>query len=143
MYAIQFRNILKRSPFIIAALWSIGASIYLLFAPFYMVHTVSNTNIDGQWESVEQVRRATLYEANGFRIIIILLIFTLLFCSTAVLAVKDRYIPLAVLSLLATTLTILGMLTIGITYLPAVVAVAAGWILIALERLFRVYKAKD
>jgi hypothetical protein len=79
---------------------------------------------------------------NGFRVVVILITFTLLFCSIGVLAVRGRYIALAVLSLLATTLTIMGMLSIGIAYIPAVIAVAAGWILLGLERLIRVFKAK-
>jgi hypothetical protein len=112
----------------------------LLLAPTYTVYKVRSRNVAGHTESIEYVSRATLYEVNGLRVVVILIIFALLFSSIGALATRGRYIALAVLSLLATTLTIMAMLTIGIHYFPAVVAVAAGWILLGLERVFR---AKD
>jgi hypothetical protein len=97
-------NILKRFLFSFAALWSIGVGIYLLVVPFYKV-----------MDSSGNVRNETLYELNGLRVVVILIIFTLIFSSIGILATKGRQIVLtilnATLSLLAMTLTMMAMFT--------------------------------
>jgi hypothetical protein len=97
-------NILKRFLFSFAALWSIGVGIYLLVVPFHKV-------MDGNGN----VRSETLYELNGLRVVVILIIFTLIFSSIGILATKGRQIVLtilnATLSLLAMTLTMMAMFT--------------------------------
>ena len=136
--AMRLLKILVRLPFVLASLWSIGVSIYLPFAPLYTVH--STEYVPGQSEPIEQVSRATLYEGNGPRVIVILIIFALLYTATGVLAVKNRYIALAISSLLAISMTILASLTIGGAYYPAGAAVVLGWILLALEGIVKLIR---
>jgi hypothetical protein len=124
---MRYYSILKHLPFVFAVLWSIGASIYLLISPTWM--TVYTSNGD--------VSRISRYEAEGPRIIYFLVIFTLLFSLTPLLAIKGRYIALAVVSLTATGLTILASFSVGGYYFYAVLGVAVGWILILLEWVVR------
>lgn len=128
---MRFFIILKHVPFIFASLWSIGMSIYLAFVPLYTGHSIEYNA--GQSEPIEQLRRATLYEVNGPQVIAVLIVFTLLYSATGVLAIKNRYVALAIFSLLAISLTFLASLTIGGAYYPAGAAVVAGWIFIGLE----------
>jgi hypothetical protein len=131
---MRFGRIVKHAPFIFASLWSIGMSIYLSFVPLYTGYSVEYNA--GQSEPIEQVSKATLYEVNGPRAIVILVSFALLYSATGLLALKNRYIALAIISLLAISLTILASLSISGAYYPAAAAVVAGWIFLGLERVF-------
>ena len=128
---MRFFTILKHLPFVFASLWSIGMSIYLPFVPLYTGYSIEYNG--GQSEPIEQVSKATLYEVNGPRVIVILVIFALLYSANGVLAIKNRYVALAIFSLLAISLTILASLSIGGAYYPAGAAVVAGWIFLGLE----------
>lgn len=109
---MKFRNILKHLPFVFASLWSIGVGIYLLRTPWMMVQ-----------DAIGNVSVETFYQAEGLRIP---LIFALLFSSTAVLATTGCYIALVILSLLATTYTIMAIFTVGAAYVPSVIAIVVG-----------------
>ena len=89
--ALRFRVLLLRLPFLLAALWSIGTGISLLPAPLYSGFTVTTRDTDDQIESIEQASTMILVEANGDRVIGVLLIFAVLFCAAAVCAVQRRY----------------------------------------------------
>lgn len=118
-----------------AALWSIGASLYLLLTPIPVREIIAGSASTGS-ESVEQVtRQVSWYEAQGLWGVLVLIIFTLLFSSIGVLATRARYVSLAIFSLLATALTFLAGFSIGPLYFPAVLAVVAGWILLGLGKL--------
>ena len=88
---MRFFTILKHLPFVFASLWSIGMSIYMPFVPIYSGYSIEYNA--GQSEPIEQVSKATLYDVNGPRVIAVLIVFALLYSSTAVLAKKTAMWP--------------------------------------------------
>jgi hypothetical protein len=128
-------NGFKRLFFIFAALWSIGASIYLLLTPVTVQEVIAEGFASGE-ESIEQVsRQVSWYEVQGLWGVFVLIIFALLFSSIGVFATRSRHGALAIFSFLAITLTILATFSIGPLYFPAVLAVSVGWILLGLEKV--------
>lgn len=134
---IRFRTLLLRLPFILAALWSIGAGIHLLTAPIYSGVTVTTRETGGERKTIEQASTMTLVGANGSWGLAILLIFEGLFGAVARFSILGRYILTAVFSLLAAALTVLGAMTIGGFYFPAVLGLILGWLVLGIEGILR------
>ena len=130
---MRLRKFLLRLPFVLAALWSIGGSIYLVNAPFYRGSSVTTREVGGQTITYEQVSTMTLIEANGNRVIFHLILFPALFCAAAFFAIRGRYLLAAVFSLLAAALTVLAAMTIGGMYFPAVLGLVLGWVVLGME----------
>ena len=95
---------LYRIPFLLAAMWAVGAGIYLLLSPtviqVIVVRPASSwtTLADGSQTIEELSRQSSWYEVQGVWGVIVLLIFALLYSSTALLASRKRLVALAIAS---------------------------------------------
>lgn len=126
----------KTIPFALAAVWSIGASIYLLLTPMRITELVAQTAPETS-KSIEQVeRQVSWYQVQGIWGVVLVLAFALLYSGTWISAARGRYGILAILSVTALTLTFLAGFSIGPLYFPALVGVVAGWWLMALGKIF-------
>lgn len=126
-----------RIAFMGSAVWSVGASMYLLMSPLTIHEVRATATRDGPQVAEEITRQATWYQVQGLWGVAVLAIFASLFVTIAILAVKERYLALLTVSLLATALVVLSGFTIGMFYLPAVVAVLLGWFGIGIRKLRR------
>ena len=136
---------LYRIPFLLAAMWAIGAGIYLLLSPT-VIHQVivvrptivlGLTSADGSQTIEELSRQSSWYEVQGVWGVIVLLIFALLYSSTALLASRKRLVALAIASSLALMLTVLAGFSIGLLYIPALLMVVVGWLTLGLAKIVR------
>ena len=128
---------LYRIPFLFAAVWATGAGIYLILSPTVIQEIVATTSADGGQTIEELSRQVSWYEAQGVWGVIVLLIFALLYSSTAVLVLRNRFVALAVASSLAVILTFLAGFSIGPLYIPALLAVVVGWLTLGLVKIVR------
>ena len=128
---------LYRIPFMLAAIWAIGAGTYLLLSPTVIQEIVATSSVDGSNTIEELSRQASWYEVQGVWGVIVLLIFALLYSSTAYLASRNRLVALAIASSLALILTVLAGFSIGILYIPALLLVVFGWFALALAKIVR------
>lgn len=128
-------NKLKVIPFAVAAAWAIAASLYIVLTPTTITEVIAETT-PGTPQSIQHAtRQISWYGAQGWRGILVLLIFVLLFSGAWVFAARAHYGLLAISSFLAVTLTLLATFSIGPLYYPAVLAVIFGWVLVAFEIL--------
>jgi hypothetical protein len=123
--------------FVFAALWSLGASIYLLLAPLTIHELGAEAVATGSPWVEELSSQASWYEIQGLWGVILLLLFGSLFVYAGVLALKDQYPMLAATSFMAVALTFLAGFSIGPLYLPAVLALLAGWLVIGFAKIMR------
>ena len=134
---------LYRIPFLLAAMWAIGAGIYLLLSPTVIHQVIVRptivrlTSADGSQTIEELSRQASWYEVQGVWGVIVLLIFALLYSSTALLASRKRLVALAIASSLALMLTVLAGFSIGLLYIPALLMVVVGWLTLGLAKIVR------
>ena len=128
---------LYRVPFLFAAIWAIGAGIFLLLSPTTIQEVVATTTADGGQTIEELSRQVSFYEVQGVWGIIVLLIFALLYSSTAFFALRNRLVALALASSLALMLTVLAGFSIGLLYFPALLTVIVGWLTLGLVKLVR------
>ncbi|MCH8340376.1 MAG: hypothetical protein IIA51_02305 [Chloroflexi bacterium] len=128
---------LYRIPFLLAALVAIGASIYFLLSPTIIHEIVATTSADGSQTVAELSRQASWYEVQGVWGVVVLLIFALLYSSTAYLASRNRLVALAIASASALMLTILAGFSIGPLYIPALLTVVVGWLTLGLGKMVR------
>ncbi|MCI0875669.1 MAG: hypothetical protein J4N76_03800, partial [Chloroflexi bacterium] len=77
------------------------------------------------------------YEVQGVWGVVVLLIFALLYSSTAYLALRNRLVALAIASASALMLTILAGFSIGPLYIPALLMVVVGWLTLGLGKMVR------
>ncbi|MCI0891813.1 MAG: hypothetical protein J4N65_04530, partial [Chloroflexi bacterium] len=77
------------------------------------------------------------YEVQGVWGVVVLLIFALLYSSTAYLASRNRLVALAIASASALMLTILAGFSIGPLYIPALLMVVVGWLTLGLGKMVR------
>jgi len=131
---------LYRIPFLLAAIWAIGAGIYLLLSPTVIQEIVATSSADGSQTIEELSRQVSWYEVQGVWGVIVLLIFALLYSSTALLAMRSRIVALAIASSLALMLTVLAGFSIGFLYIPALLMVVAGWLAFGLTKIIRRYR---
>ncbi|MCI0828331.1 MAG: hypothetical protein J4N82_11370 [Chloroflexi bacterium] len=128
---------LYRIPFLLAALLAIGASIYFLLSPTTIQEVVATTSANGSQTIEELSRQASWYEVQGVWGVVVLLIFALLYSSTAYLALRNRLVALAIASASALMLTILAGFSIGPLYIPALLTVVVGWLTLGLGKMVR------
>ena len=128
---------LYRIPFLFAAIWAIGAGIFLLLSPTTIQEVVATTSADGSQTIEELSRQVSFYEVQGVWGVIVLLIFALLYSSTAFFALRNRLVALALASSLALMLTVLAGFSIGLLYFPALLVVVVGWLTLGLVKLVR------
>ncbi|MCI0854881.1 MAG: hypothetical protein J4N91_10710 [Chloroflexi bacterium] len=128
---------LYRIPFLLAALLAIGASIYFLLSPTTIQEVVATTSANGSQTIEELSRQASWYEVQGVWGVVVLLIFALLYSSTAYLASRNRLVALAIASASALMLTILAGFSIGPLYIPALLTVVVGWLTLGLGKMVR------
>jgi len=128
---------LYRIPFLLAALLAIGASIYFLLSPTTIQEVVATTSANGSQTIEELSRQASWYEVQGVWGVVVLLIFALLYSSTAYLALRNRLVALAIASASALMLTILAGFSIGPLYIPALLMVVVGWLTLGLGKMVR------
>ena len=128
---------LYRIPFLLAAIWAIGAGIYLLLSPMVIQEFVATTSADGSRTIEELSRQVSWYEVQGVWGVRVLLIFALLYSSTALLASRKRLVALAIASSLALILTALAGFSIGLLYIPALLMVVIGWLTLVLAKIVR------
>lgn len=127
----------ERTAFIGSALWSVAASAYLLLSPLTIQEVRGTGSADGSYVAEEITRQASWYQVQGLWGVLLLAIFASLFILIAFLAMKRRFVALLVISLLATVLVLLAGFSIGIFYLPAVIAVSLGWTRLDIHRILR------
>ncbi len=113
----------------IAALWAIGASFYILFAPISGQGVTSRRNF-GESGSVVEIftTKQTWYEAQGLWGIFVLVIFASICLLAVHLAWRNNYMALTILSVIAIALSVVAGFSIGGLYFPA----AAGLLIAAL-----------
>jgi len=128
---------LYRLPFLLAAIWAIGAGIYLLLSPTVIEEIAATSGADGSITIEELSKQASWYEVQGAWGVIVLLIFALLYSSTAYLAWRTRLIALAIASSLALMLTVLAGFSIGFLYIPALSMVVIGWLTLGIAKIVR------
>ena len=128
---------LYRIAFLFAAIWAIGAGIYLLLSPTTIQEGVATISADGGQTIEEFSRQASWYEVQGVWGVMVLLIFALLYSSTAYLAWRNRVVALAIASSLALMLTVLAGFSIGLVYIPALLTVVVGWLTLGLAKIVR------
>lgn len=121
--------------FVFAAIWSFGAGLYWLLSPVTIHEITAQSTANGSSTVEETARQATWYQVQGWWGVAVLVIFALLYLSVAIFAIRRQRVPLAIASLLAVVVTLLAGLSIGPLYLPAVIAVLAGWMTWGLNRL--------
>jgi len=131
---------LYRIPFLLAAIWAIGAGIYLLLSPTVIKEIVATSSADGSQTIEELSRQVSWYEVQGVWGVVVLLIFALLYSSTALFAMRSRIVALAIASSLALMLTVLAGFSIGFLYIPALLMVVAGWLAFGLTKIIRRYR---
>jgi hypothetical protein len=90
---------------------------------------------DGGQTIEELSRQPSWYEAQGAWGVIVLIIFALLYSSIAILALRNRLIALSIAISLALLLTYLAGFTIGGFYIPALLMVVVGWLVLCLARI--------
>ncbi|MCH8877534.1 MAG: hypothetical protein IIA89_12035 [Chloroflexi bacterium] len=128
---------LYRIPFLLVALLAIGASIYFLLSPTTIQEVVATTSANGSQTIEELSRQASWYEVQGVWGVVVLLIFALLYSSTAYLALRNRLVALAIASASALMLTVLAGFSIGPLYIPALLMVVVGWLTLGLGKMVR------
>ena len=124
-----------RIAFIASASWSVVAGLYVLFSPLTIQEVRTSGSPDGSSLTEVFTRHASWYQVQGLWGVLVLAAFASLFILIAVLALKGRYVLLLAASLTATILVLLAGFSIGLFYLPAVVAVLVGWSAIGIGKL--------
>jgi hypothetical protein len=135
---MRIRKYLKSIPFIFAALWAIGMSIFLLVVP--VEENAVTVTSEGTTTFFQATRHLTIYAAEGAGGIALLVLFAVLYAATGVLALWKRFIILGIVSLAAGALTIISGFSIGLLYFPALYGVLIGWIVLGIAKLISMSK---
>ena len=127
------RKLINGGKFIvaIAASWAIGASLYI----FFSVVTVRRVFGDSRDIVETFTRKQSWYEAQGLWGVCVLAIFAGIYLLAVQLAWRSRYTALAILSVIAIALSIVGGFSIGGVYLPAALGLFVGTLLLLSSRL--------
>jgi len=119
---------------VLAAVWAVGVSLYIFFSPI-TIHSITATTVSGGSESVEaSTLTKSWYQVQGIWGIFVLVLFAGLYVVALYLAWRSAYLALAILSLVALTLSYLAGFSIGLFYLPSVVGLLIGTVLLWLSR---------
>jgi hypothetical protein len=120
----------------IAAVWAVGASLYIFFSPV----TISGVTATLRRDSSEVVevftRQQSWYEAQGLWGVLGLAIFCGLYLLAVRLTWSGKYRALVILSVLAIGLSILTGFSIGAAYLPAALGLFVGALILLIESLY-------
>ena len=132
------RKLINGGKFIvaIAASWAIGASLYIFFSPM-SAQVVTVRRVFGDSRDIVETftRKQSWYEAQGLWGVCVLAIFAGLYLLAVQLAWRSRYTALAILSVIAIALSIVGGFSIGGVYLPAALGLFVGTLLFLSSRL--------
>jgi hypothetical protein len=119
-----------------AAVWAVGASLYIFFSPV----TISGMTATLRRDSSEVVevftRQQSWYEAQGLWGVLGLVIFCGLYILAVRLAWSGKYRALVILSVFAIGLSILTGFSIGAAYLPAALGLFVGALILLIESLY-------
>jgi len=129
-YMYRLIKSISRILFAFAALWSIGAGLWIALTPLTVVSVTSSESITGESTFEHATRQVSWYSVQGLWGIIILLIFAGMYAGAAYFAWKSKKWPAGIISFLAVVLTILAGFSIGAYYLPAALSVLVGTILL-------------
>lgn len=125
---------LKRILFILAALWAVLASLYIIFVPMTTQEIVV-ISANGTQTEERTIKQISWYKAQGWWGITIVVIFALIYSIVGLLAYYDHLPGLAIASLFALVLTLLAALSIGGAYAPSLLGVILGWLFLGIERI--------
>ncbi|MDO8736600.1 MAG: hypothetical protein Q7K29_05890 [Thermoleophilia bacterium] len=132
------QTILLAIPFFLAAIWALGASLYILLAPF---GTGMGTTMSTSGQIITQsVVQQSFYDVMGSWGVFLLAVFALLYISTALSALLKKTVLLASTSLVACALTIVSGFSIGLLYFPAMLAIIAGWMMLGTLGIVRLWQ---
>jgi hypothetical protein len=110
----------------VAALWAVGASLFILFSPV-TISGVTGTLRHDSSEVVEVfTRHQSWYESQGIWGVLVLVIFCGLYILAVRLAWGGKYRVLMFLSVFAIGLSIVSGFSIGAAYLPAALGLFVG-----------------
>jgi hypothetical protein len=119
---------------LIAALWAIGASLYIFFAPL-TIQEITATTVPGEPQVAEEFTTVTSwYKVQGLWGSFLLVLFAGLYVLGVVLARRSRYGYLGILCAVALLLSYLAGLSIGLLYLPAALLMSLGAVFMFLSR---------
>ncbi len=118
-----------------AAAWAVGASLYIFFSPI-SGRGVRTSGIVGAPNAVVETftTEQSWYEAQGLWGVFVLAIFAGLYLLAVRLAWRSHYIALATLSVVAVALSIIAGFSIGGIYLPAVLGLFMGTLMLLSSR---------
>lgn len=122
--------------FLFAALWALGAGVWLLMSPtavYSVSRAASAVPEGGQTEMmVVSVKDLSWYGAQGAWGLAVLGIFAALYGGASALARRRRWISATIVGLPALALTVLAGFSIGGLYAPAALAVVVAIVLTGL-----------
>ena len=120
----------------ISALWAIGASFYILFAPISGQGVTLRRNFGEPLGFVDTfTTEQSWYEAQGLWGVFVLVIFASLYLLAVHFAWRSSYIALTILSVTAIALSIVTGFSIGGLYFPAAVGLFIGAMIFLSDRL--------
>jgi hypothetical protein len=126
----RFIRRLQLALFFFAALWSVGAGLWLTLSP-YTIEGIAATVIPGAAaETSTFSRQVSFYQVQGAWGIFVLFVFALLYSSGFYFFRRGRRWLATLGSVLALLLTFLAGYSVGPAYLPAAVAVMVALALI-------------
>lgn len=122
---------MRRVPLLLAFVWSLVISLYLLHAPLYSsVSTSVTASMAGMSTSIAPVNpRSTLLEVNGPRVLFILGLPVLLALLALLVPAAARARTAAIAGVLVGLFSLLGAMTVGLFYAPTALLVLLGAVL--------------
>ena len=127
-------KLITRILFAFAALWSIGAGLWIALTALTVESVTIFQSVTGESTFEQATRQVSWYSAQGLWGIIVLLIFAGLYAGAAYFHWKSKKWPAGLISILAILLTILAGFSIGAFYLPAALAALVGTILLIIPK---------
>ena len=121
----------------IAAIWAVGASLYIFLIPV-SVHGVTDLMLHDSSTVVEAfTRKQSWYQAQGLWGVLWLVFFSGLYLLAVRLAWSGNHIALAIMSVTAVALSIVTGFSIGGAYLPAALGLFLGTLMFLSSKLLR------
>ena len=121
----------------IAAVWAVGASLYIFSSPV-SIHGVTGLTLRDSSTVVETfTREQSWYEAQGLWGILWLVVFSGLYLVAVRVAWRGNHIVLAIVSVTAVALSIVTGFSIGGAYLPAALGLFIGTLMFLSSKLVR------
>jgi hypothetical protein len=118
----------------IAAVWAVGASLYIFFSPV-LISGVSGTLRRDSSEVVEVfTRQQSWYEAQGLWGVLVLVIFSGFYLLALRVAWRGSYKALMVMGIVAVMLSIVTGFSIGAAYLPSALWLCIGALVLLSSR---------